>query len=125
MNMPQGWELILVLLVVVLVFGAKRLPDSARALGRSMRILKAETKGLHDDDRPTTTTASVTAPVTPTPVQPVQPVAAPDVQPFAGQQLYDAQGRPVQAPVNGSAHNGSAQNGSEQVRPAQQASPQA
>jgi sec-independent protein translocase protein TatA len=35
---------------MVLLFGAKRLPDAARSLGRSMRILKAETKGLAEDD---------------------------------------------------------------------------
>lgn len=50
MNLPGGWELILVLLVVLLLFGSKRLPDSARALGRSLRIFKAETKGLRGDD---------------------------------------------------------------------------
>lgn len=50
MNFPGGWELVLVLLVVLVVFGSKRLPDSARALGKSLRILKAETKGMHDDD---------------------------------------------------------------------------
>jgi sec-independent protein translocase protein TatA len=48
-NVPGGWELVLVLLVVVVVFGSKRLPDSARSLGRSLRIFKAETKGLRDD----------------------------------------------------------------------------
>ena len=52
MNMPGGWELILVLLVVLVVFGSKRLPDSARALGRSLRIFKAETKGLRTDEQP-------------------------------------------------------------------------
>jgi sec-independent protein translocase protein TatA len=51
-NLPGGWELILVLLVVLLVFGSKRLPDSARALGRSLRIFKAETKGLRTDGEP-------------------------------------------------------------------------
>ena len=50
MNFPGGWELVLVLLVVLLVFGSKRLPDSARALGRSLRIFKAETKGLRADE---------------------------------------------------------------------------
>ncbi|MDP9182617.1 MAG: Sec-independent protein translocase subunit TatA [Actinomycetota bacterium] len=49
MNLPGGWELVLVLLVVLLIFGSKRLPDSARALGRSLRIFKAETKGLRSD----------------------------------------------------------------------------
>ena len=50
--MPGGWELVICLVVVLVVFGSKRLPDSARALGRSMRILKAEVKGLHEDDEP-------------------------------------------------------------------------
>jgi sec-independent protein translocase protein TatA len=36
--------------VLVLLFGAKRLPDAARSLGRSLRIIKAETRGLADDD---------------------------------------------------------------------------
>jgi sec-independent protein translocase protein TatA len=39
-------ELIALLAIVVLLFGAKRLPDAARGLGRSLRIFKAETKGL-------------------------------------------------------------------------------
>ena len=57
-----GWELILVLLVVVLLFGAKRLPDASRSLGRSMRIFKAETRGMAEDDQRarSQTTAEVT-----------------------------------------------------------------
>jgi sec-independent protein translocase protein TatA len=43
-------EIILILLVVVLLFGAKKLPETARGLGRSLRIFKAETKGMKDDD---------------------------------------------------------------------------
>ena len=43
-------ELIIIALVIVLLFGAKKLPDTARGLGRSLRIFKAETKGLRDDD---------------------------------------------------------------------------
>jgi sec-independent protein translocase protein TatA len=43
-------EIMLILLLVVLLFGAKKLPDTARGLGRSLRIFKAETKGLRDDD---------------------------------------------------------------------------
>lgn len=135
MNLPSGWELILVLLVVVLVFGSKRLPESARSLGRSMRILKAETKGLRDDDDTpgSTTTAHVVQPVAgPSPVPPPTPVVAdpPPVQaggqPYVGQQLFDAsgrpvlfdaQGRPVQVPVNGSTP--------QQASPAQAPRPQA
>ena len=43
-------EVILVLLVLVLLFGAKKLPELARGSGRALRIFKAETKGLMDDD---------------------------------------------------------------------------
>jgi len=43
-------ELILIILVVVLLFGAKKLPDLARGSGRALRIFKAETKGLLDED---------------------------------------------------------------------------
>lgn len=47
-------ELILILLVLVLLFGATKLPDLARGTGRALRIFKAETKGLvgDDDDEP-------------------------------------------------------------------------
>jgi len=47
----KPWHIIVLVVVLVLLFGAKRLPDAARSLGRSMRILKAETKGLVDDDK--------------------------------------------------------------------------
>ena len=43
-------EIILILLVVVLLFGAKKLPELARGSGRALRIFKAETKGLMDED---------------------------------------------------------------------------
>lgn len=43
-------EIILVLLVLLLLFGAKKLPELARGSGRALRIFKAETKGLLDDD---------------------------------------------------------------------------
>lgn len=43
-------EILLILLVLVLLFGAKKLPELARGSGRALRIFKAETKGLMDDD---------------------------------------------------------------------------
>ena len=45
------WHLLILAAVVLVLFGAKKLPDSARALGRSMRIFKAETQGLRDGDK--------------------------------------------------------------------------
>ncbi len=46
------WHLLILAAVVLVLFGAKKLPDSARSLGRAMRIFKAETSGLRGDDKP-------------------------------------------------------------------------
>ena len=43
-------ELIIIVGIFVLLFGAKKLPELARGSGRALRIFKAETKGLLDDD---------------------------------------------------------------------------
>ena len=43
-------EIILILAVILLLFGAKRLPDAARGLGRSLRIFKSEIKAAQDDE---------------------------------------------------------------------------
>lgn len=43
-------ELLIILAIVVLIFGASKLPELARGSGRALRIFKAETKGLNDDD---------------------------------------------------------------------------
>ena len=49
-GIPGGWELVLIVLVILLLFGAKKLPELARGSGRALRIFKAETKGLDEDD---------------------------------------------------------------------------
>lgn len=46
----RGSEWLILILIVVLLFGARRLPDAARGLGRSLRIFKAETKGLTESE---------------------------------------------------------------------------
>jgi sec-independent protein translocase protein TatA len=43
-------ELVIIFAVLILLFGAKKLPELARGSGRALRIFKAETKGLIDDD---------------------------------------------------------------------------
>jgi sec-independent protein translocase protein TatA len=55
------WHILILLVVVLLLFGAKRLPGSARALGQSLRIFKAETRGLREDD-PADTRPAAAAP---------------------------------------------------------------
>lgn len=44
-------EILLVLAVVVLLFGAKKLPELARGSGRALRIFKSEVRGLEEDDK--------------------------------------------------------------------------
>ena len=50
-------EIILILIVVVLLFGAKKLPDMARSLGKSARILKSEAKAMKEEGSSTATPA--------------------------------------------------------------------
>lgn len=49
MNLVQPSHILLVLLVFIVLFGAKRLPDSARSLGRSLRIFKSEMNEMKND----------------------------------------------------------------------------
>jgi sec-independent protein translocase protein TatA len=83
----RGPELLILVLVIVLLFGAKRLPDAARSVGRSLRIFKAETKGLVEGETapeatpssPASNSASATAQAqaAPAALPPAQPPAAP------------------------------------------------
>ncbi|MDT7536774.1 MAG: sec-independent protein translocase protein TatA, partial [Actinomycetota bacterium] len=73
-------EILILLIVILVLFGAKRLPGAARSLGQSMRIFKAETKGLRSDDDTTVTPPPAAPPVPPTtgapgamPIAPVPP----------------------------------------------------
>ncbi|MEU6824431.1 Sec-independent protein translocase subunit TatA [Streptomyces atriruber] len=49
-NALQPWHLLIVVLAIVVLFGSKRLPDAARSVGKSLRILKSETRALKDED---------------------------------------------------------------------------
>ena len=50
MPIPGGWELVILVGVLVLLFGAKRLPDMARSIGQSARVFKGEMKGMKSDE---------------------------------------------------------------------------
>lgn len=50
MGLPGGWELFAILAVLVLLFGATKLPQMARSLGQSARVFKAEARGMKDDE---------------------------------------------------------------------------
>lgn len=86
-GMPQGAEWLVILVIVVLVFGAAKLPELARGTGQALRIFKSETKGLRDDETPvppapTELKSSELPPVTQAPpVTPVTPTTQSDTQP--------------------------------------------
>jgi sec-independent protein translocase protein TatA len=66
------WHWIIILGVFVLLFGAKKLPDAARGVGRSLRILKSEVSAMSDDDKTKDVNGETSRPtevlVQPTPV---------------------------------------------------------
>ncbi|MEU9166568.1 Sec-independent protein translocase subunit TatA [Streptomyces sp. NPDC048420] len=48
-NGLEPWHLLVVVILFLLLFGSKKLPDAARGLGKSMRILKSEAKAMKED----------------------------------------------------------------------------
>jgi sec-independent protein translocase protein TatA len=70
------WKILIVAIVIIVLFGSRKLPDAARSLGKSMRILKTEVQGLHEDEPATTTAQPVQA--EPAQLQAATPV--PDAQ---------------------------------------------
>jgi sec-independent protein translocase protein TatA len=46
------WKVAIIAIVVLVLFGSRKMPDAARSLGRSMRILKAEMSNIHGDEEP-------------------------------------------------------------------------
>ena len=44
------WKIAIIAILLIVLFGAKKLPHAARSLGQSMRILKTEVQGLHEDE---------------------------------------------------------------------------
>lgn len=99
------WHWLIVLAVVLLLFGSKKLPDAARGLGRSMRIFKSEMKEMQNDDAPagqsepqaiTQAQQSATQYVQPQ----AQPAQQPQAQPVQPQQPAQPQvQQPAQQPA--------------------------
>ncbi len=86
MGFTSPWHWAIVLVVLVLLFGSKRLPDAARGIGRSLRIFKSEIKEMSGDDKPAPTEdvappAQLPPATVATPVVPPQAVAPQAVAP--------------------------------------------
>jgi sec-independent protein translocase protein TatA len=76
MGSLSWWHWLIILAVFILLFGAKKLPDAARGLGRSLRILKSEVSAMHDDDEKAKAEGQPGAAATPTVVQPTPQISA-------------------------------------------------
>jgi sec-independent protein translocase protein TatA len=63
----QPWHWVIVIAVFVLLFGAKKLPDAARSLGKSMRIFKSEIKEMQSDSKQDTPSSDVAGRAAPAP----------------------------------------------------------
>ena len=74
-----GWHFLIILAVILLLFGAAKLPALAKSMGQSARVFKGEMKAMKDEDAPAPGTAeSVAAPT------PVQTSTTPDAPRSAG-----------------------------------------
>jgi sec-independent protein translocase protein TatA len=71
------WHIVILLIVFMVLFGAKRLPGAAKSLGEAMKIFKNETKGLSHEDSNTPTAAPFTSSTVVTPPQMAQPSPPP------------------------------------------------
>ena len=74
------WKILIIALVIIVLFGSRKLPSAARSLGQSMRILKREVQGLHEDEP--ASPASPAAQAAPAVLAPLQqaPAPVPDAQ---------------------------------------------
>jgi len=88
------WKILIIALVIIVLFGSKKLPHAARSLGQSMRILKREVQDLHEEkpeSRPPGAQETVQAPAEITAGAPGEP-PAPQAQIDAlQQQIRDLQ----------------------------------
>ena len=80
------WKILIIAVVIIVLFGSKKLPHAARSLGQSMRILKREVQGLHEDDQEPGSQNGTSAAQAP----PAQLTAAPAPAPADQQAQIDA-----------------------------------
>jgi sec-independent protein translocase protein TatA len=90
-SMPNlgGWEFVILIGILVLLFGAKRLPDMARSIGQSARVFKGEMKGMKGDEaKPADPPPAAAPPAQLPPAQsaPTQPAPAQNTNGTAAQE---------------------------------------
>lgn len=73
----EGWHIVIIVVIAILLFGAPKLPGLARSVGQSLRIFKSEVRQLKEDDVPAGKPAADTDPVTGAVIPPVRPAPIP------------------------------------------------
>jgi sec-independent protein translocase protein TatA len=89
------WKLLIVAAVLIILFGSRKMPEAARSLGRSMRILKTEVHDLHGDHDHETAETPRPGPVLPSPQQQIDQLQ---------QQVRHLQQQPAGQPVTVDGH---------------------
>jgi sec-independent protein translocase protein TatA len=75
------WKIAIIAILIIVLFGSRKLPDAARSLGKSMRILKKEVSSLHNDDDDDEPAKGATVKAAPAQLQaPAAPAASMDAQ---------------------------------------------
>jgi sec-independent protein translocase protein TatA len=78
--LDHPWNLLILAILVLVLFGGRKLPEAARSLGKSMRILKSEVQGLHEDNEAAAAAATVQAAPAQLETPAAPAIAAPDAQ---------------------------------------------
>lgn len=98
------WHWVIIVAAFILIFGARKLPDAARGVGKSLRILKSEVAAMHEDGEKSESAdgaaTTATQPQTPSQIPPAEPLtspAAPAAPPV--QQPVAAPAQPAAAPA--------------------------
>jgi sec-independent protein translocase protein TatA len=84
------WKILIVAIVLIVLFGSKKLPHAAKSLGQSMRILKKEVRDMRDDDTVSDTPGASAAASAPAAAFPPPAEIAASQQPDQSQAQIDA-----------------------------------
>ena len=94
------WKILIVAVVILVLFGSAKLPGAARSLGKSMRILKAEVKDLHEEETEPATAGPGIAGPQPITAQPPLAAQQLEAQKLAAQQLEAQQAEQAQQQID-------------------------
>ena len=96
-------KILIVAVVILVLFGSRKLPDAARSLGRSMRILKTEVQGMHDDEPAAQAAAQPAPAAAPAQLESVTPASDAQAQITALQEQINSLQQSQSVTANGTA----------------------